>query len=126
MFVHTQAHERVRGCVSEGERERVGGPAEAVGFLSEWKPHTRRPIRLTLILSLSSRPTAKDDCFLASFLSRIQPSGQHLLLPTVLFERLQRGNISTAFQAQAFLWLCLSSTRHSAVVLHRQAPHSML
>lgn len=31
-FVHTQAHERARGWVSEGERERVGGPVEAVGF----------------------------------------------------------------------------------------------
>ncbi|XP_044023954.1 dimethyladenosine transferase 1, mitochondrial isoform X2 [Siniperca chuatsi] len=35
------------------------------------------------------------------FLSQIQPSSPHLLLLTVLFEQLQQGNVSTAFQAQA-------------------------
>lgn len=35
------------------------------------------------------------------FLSQIQPSSPHVLLLTVLFEQLQQGNVSTAFQAQA-------------------------
>lgn len=115
--------------MSEGVQDWVGGS----GGIFAWAETAYKTVNppdsiLSLSLSLSSRPTEKaaDGCFLAFFLSGIQPSSQHLLLPTVLFEQLQQGNISTAFQAQACLWLCLSSTRHSAVVLHRQAPHSML
>lgn len=146
VFVRTHTHERlgecVGVCVSEGAQVWVGGSG-GILRLGRNRVQDGEPTRLSssLPLSLSSRPTEKaaDDCFLAFFFSppfffssffpprlEFSPAANISPLPTVLFEHLQQGNISTAFQAQACLWLCLSSTRHSAVGLHRQAPHSML
>lgn len=142
VFVRTHTHERL------GERVGVcvclracrSGWVEAVGFFA-WVETVYKtanpPDSLHLSLSLSFKSSHRESggrlfsClfFLPPLLLlprlELSPAANISPLPTVLFEHLQQGNISTAFQAQACLWLCLS-TRRSAVGLHRQAPHSML
>lgn len=50
---------------------------------------------------------------------QLLPGSPHVVLLIVHFEHLQQGHVSTAFQAQA---LCgYVSTRHSTVLIHRQA-----
>lgn len=94
--------------------------------------HSAEGLSLLLSVSLhlshiSTPQREKQASVCLHFLSHIQPSSPRLLLLTVLFEQLQQGNVSTAFQAQAYcVAMSQSSTRHSAVLIHRQAPHSML
>lgn len=69
--------------------------------------HFAEGLNLFLLISLhlSHISTCREgsrQLFVCVFCLDIQPSSPHLLLLTVLFEQLQQGNVSTAFQAQAF------------------------
>lgn len=87
----------------------MGGSGGIFAWVETAYKTAHPPHSIHLSLSLSSRPTEKaaDDCFPLSFfffrLKGIEPSSQHLLLPSVLFEQLQQGNMSTASQARACL-----------------------
>lgn len=117
--VHTRARVSAWVCMSDGVPEWVDGlvwasAREALCFhprglrkTAHETVHSAEVLNLFLLISLSL--SHKSSCrergrqlFAHIFLPHIQPSSQHLLLLTVLFEQFQQGNVSTAFQAQAF------------------------